>query len=81
MKQPTAVPRTVYIDHQQQYNQECGPKKKRTGSKISARIVCPATMKKVPVNPLMIRIAINICKLIDTAVPAEQAQSTRIAAL
>jgi hypothetical protein len=44
-------------------------------------IVCPATIKKVPVNPLSRRIAINMLRSIDAAVPAEQPHRTTIAAL
>lgn len=38
-------------------------------------------MKKVPVNPLSKRIAMNMCRSIEAAVPAEQPQRTTMAAL
>lgn len=58
-----------------------GEEKRSTGSKISARIVCPETMNDVPVNPARVLIVVNMRILIAAAAPAEHPVSTKIATL
>src|SRR6266487_5187421 len=52
-----------------------------TGSKISAKTVCPATIKNVPVNPPNTLIATNTFISGASAVPIEQSNNIRIATL
>lgn len=51
------------------------------GGKTSAIIVCPATIKYVPVNPVRILKAVKAVKFGDTAVPIDVKNNTTIAAL
>lgn len=51
------------------------------GSNISAIMVCPATMKYVPVRAPSNLIAVNTDKLGARAVPMDAAHSTAMAAL
>lgn len=52
-----------------------------TGSKISARIVCPAIIKKVPVNPPSTLIDVKVRKSGAAAAPTEQMNRTNMAVL
>ena len=72
---PTAVPAT----HPTMKQPIALPR--TAGVKISARMVCPDTMKYVPVSPVIILIAVNDRISGATAVPIEPRSKTTMAAL